>query len=208
MRSGKVRPLYTELGGAERFALELAAAARGDDAEADHLEKGCPLVKAEVPDLDYGRAHDRAVMLAARFGMPAHRFLGWLDLLETLEQAIITGFGGEPPSEHSPSGATLRLYRGARAIAASNLRSLLDALEEVCRTRMGVEGAAILGNYDPTIPEALGRYEVAIGVEDPDPALIQSYVAYLEVPFTCWDEAPALRSIPDPRGRRVRTRAL
>ena len=188
MNRNSLRPAYSGLTGEERFRLSVRAAVSGDEAEAAYLIEGCPGVQGTVRDPSFTGPAFGSFRLTSAFAEAAGPFLGWLTLVEMLED-LLTGERGRaflPPEANF--GVAMALDRAAEA-AARDLRDLIDAFEEVCAERTGLPADLLLLFWAPATAAHLKATEAWVQGLDSDPGRRKELTAHLDRVWTLQDQS-------------------
>ncbi len=170
MKTQEVRRLYGKLDGAERFGLALAALARGDVAEGEHLEAGSPVVTSIRHEAGFGDAVSAALGLGWTLGIQAAARIGWLDALALVQEHLEQ----EPGDADSDAEALLRHLGWARAVAARELASILRAFSEACEKVPGIDPEVFVQAMPPPVSGGIERHRSALEEAGTDPEQVKA----------------------------------
>lgn len=185
MRAQAVRKLYPRLEGAERFRLMALALSRADLTDVEHLIETAPRIAVVARDLEFIEASKRFVTLQARFDRAAAPLLGWLVLLDLLEPFAAKLIGEATSFEARVYADLLRGYLdGARRQALSEIKGLLQILDELGTEQFGLDGTAILAVPMPGCAGLLQRYREAVDEAEVGPEDLVPLRAELEWPLS------------------------
>jgi hypothetical protein len=187
MNRNSLRPMYASLTPEERFRLVVQTGASGDHAEAMHLTRSCPQVEGIARDPSFAGPGMASHRLAWAFAQTAWGYLGWISAMEVVEQ-LLTGESGRSVVREEARVPVALALEETVATAAFRLRALLDAFEQVCRTRAGLSCRAVLAFWTPHVAAALADTEPLIEGLQPEPALVEAFRADLDRHWTLQTE--------------------
>ena len=165
MNTARLAKLYDRLTAAERFALLLAAAARGDEAERDRLVDAAPRVAVRVPDT-FSRA------MAFREVMDQHR-MERLSIAALLFRAHAQAAEAEGAVKERVTdvarllGYLVGVYRDGWAAFCEGLGVTAAGLEALLPGDVVLDLADGLAEYDGFTPEEAANYARRLGRDRP-----------------------------------------
>ncbi len=183
MKAKTVRRLYEDLSGEERYRLMIEVHARGDRREATHILQTTPFVEVRACDPAFANAAEGSRRLVSVFAHEAMFHLGWLRLVEALEE-ILTGESGR---RHLPSGAAspvAAVLDFAAEEAARRLRALADAFEEACQEWVRCPGQDLLTFWTPEVALLMWTSRGWIEGLEADPEVKAQFRATLDEHWT------------------------
>jgi hypothetical protein len=183
MNRNRLRPMYASLTEEERFRLVVQTGGAGDHAEAMHLTRSCPQVELTGADPSFAGPGMASHRLAWAFAQTAWGYLGWISAMEVVEQ-LLTGESGRAVVRQEARVPVALALEETVATAAFGLRALLDAFEQVCRSRAGLPSRAVLAFWIPYVAAALAEAEPLIDGLQPEPALTEAFRAGLDRHWT------------------------
>ncbi len=176
MNGSSLAKLYDQFRPQERFALYLAALARGDETEAQRLLRTCPVLVYRETDGQFSDRVVRSEWLALAVMADTQRLLGWLDLLAVLHPLL----DADPGSD--THGAAL-VCEKAEQMAAARIRATWEAFQDACRERVGVEASILLRAHGIPLEEHLAKYAAELAAVERDAEL---YGEYRETVAAVW----------------------
>jgi hypothetical protein len=158
---------YDQLDAQERFAVMLAAKARGDEPEIERLTRTCPRATYVMCDPAFVKRMETSEWLALAVMTDTLKMLGWLDFLAVLRPVL--------DAEQVDAEVTVLFCEKAERAAAARTKAVWEGFQDACRQVIGVEPEVLLGAHGIPLPERLSEYAELLEEVKRDAKLYREY---------------------------------